>query len=221
MVVRGDVGQVSESISKSGQLPIQHSYDLHLSLVEYDIIQFEVTVNYRRLSVLLTLRDILREPFDKVVHLFDLLSLCSSVLHRPSFNLSFIVVLARLGIVCKTNLLVVVFVEHGEDSHHFSVGLLALVRPNLGQVDISEDPTIHELHQVECSANDAHILTKENLLGNWESLSVQLLLNFVLSLNGMSSLQQLTWWLLPQDAFNALVANQVGGIGLSIVDLHD
>jgi len=212
MIIASDVGQVRESVSESGQLPVQHSYDLHLSLVEHNVIQFVITVDQRRLSVLLLLGDVVREPFDEVVHLFDLLGLRSPVLHRPCFNLSFIVVLARLGVVSKSNLVVIEFVKHGKDSHHFSVGLLAFIRSHFGHVDISEDPTIHELHNVEYSTDDAHILTQENLLRNWKPLPKQLLLNLVLPLNGMSSLQQLAWRLLPQDEFDALVANKVSGI---------
>ena len=111
-------------MAQRGQLPVEHRQDARLGRMEDHIVQAVVAVHD---AGLVLRRDVLRQPFDQLLHRLDLLGLRGAVLLGPAADLALQIV-ARLAVVAQADRVVVDLVQRGDHAVHLVVDGGALAR---------------------------------------------------------------------------------------------
>ena len=160
------------------------------------------------------------QPFDQLVHLGDVAGLGRLVLLGPAADLA-LEVIARLAVIAKADRLVIHAMQRGQRHVHGIIDRAALLRGEIGQVRVPEDPPLDKIHDVEPAADDL-VIGAQRPHHRHRNVGIgQRRHDAEFPVHRMGRFQQLARRLSPQHIGLIRGVQPVGRIGLAALELAD
>ena len=209
------IGEIGERIAQRGQLPVEDRQDARFGRMQHHVVDAVVAMDDGRG---LSRRDVLRQPFDQLVHLRDLGGLGHLVLFRPAVDLAGDIV-AFLAEAFEARLFPVDIVQSRKGGDFRVVNRSALLWRIVGQGRVPDDATLDHVHHIEHRAGNAVVLAETVRLRDREAERIQGRDDAILAIDGVRRGQELSGRLAAHDVFFRRCDQLVGRVGLAALEL--
>ena len=209
------IGEVGQRIAQRAEFPVQHRDHFRLGRMQHHIVEAIVAMHDRGL---VARRDVLRQPFDQLFHLRNVLGLGRLVLFRPAMDLAGHVV-AFLAKAFEPGGAPIDIVEIGKGLHLRLIDRAALGRLIIGQCAIPQDAAFHHVHDIKHRADDTFIGAQAIWPRNGVSQRIERGNHAIFAVHGMRARQQLARWLAAHDIFLVRRDQLIGRVGLAALEL--
>ncbi len=159
------VAEVGQRVAQGGEFPVEHGKHARLGRVEHQVVEPVVAMHDADHGLVASLGgDVRRQPCHQLVHLGDRLGDGGHVLLAPAADLALEIV-AGLAVAGKAALGELHGVQRGDHAVHLVVDGAALAVVHAGQGLVPQDAALHELHDVEGTANDRFVFAQARACG--------------------------------------------------------
>jgi len=199
------------------ELPVEHRENLRLARIKDQVVEPVVAVHDRGF---LARGNVLRQPFDQLVHRLDFLQLGSLVLLRPARDLALEIVAGPAEIL-QPDRAEVDRVQQRDHPVHLVPDRLPLGLHHPRQRLVPQHAPFHAIHHVEHRADHRVVFAQYVRPGDRESNRVQRTDHAILAVDRMRRRQQLARRLSAQRVALAAGAEAIGRIRLPPLELLD